>query len=158
MQKLNIVYVYITLTVYVIHPSQNTSPEMATTGGRKHVAGYAVYNTTDLHICICTCWSYFSHWVLCLPVTYSAYVLLHIQAPVSVSVLLGVQTVNDDHTLPLGTLESKHNLIHAMNTEYYTVINGTSVSLCQDQTFHEQLSTVLFHKAFIWTGAWGSGG
>jgi hypothetical protein len=23
--------------------------------------------------------------------------------------------------------------------------------LCQDQTFHEQLSTVLFHKALIWT-------
>jgi len=22
----------------------------------KHVAGYAVYNTINLHICICTCW------------------------------------------------------------------------------------------------------
>ena len=26
----------------------------------KHVAGYAVYNTVNLHICICTCWSYWS--------------------------------------------------------------------------------------------------
>jgi hypothetical protein len=76
-------------------------------------------------------------------------VLLHIQVPVSVSALQGVQTVNDDHTLPLGTLESKHNLLHAMNTERYTVTNGISISLCQDQTFHEQLSTVLFHKALI---------
>jgi len=25
----------------------------------KYVAGYAVYNTIHLHICICTCWSYF---------------------------------------------------------------------------------------------------
>jgi hypothetical protein len=40
----------------------------------------------------------------CLQVTYSAYVLLHIQAPVSVSALQGVQTMSDDHTLPLGTL------------------------------------------------------
>lgn len=70
--------------------------------------------------------------------------LLHIQAPVSVSALQGVQTVNDDHTLPPGTLESKHNLIDAMNTDHYTVINGTSISLYQDQTFHEQLLTVLF--------------
>jgi len=26
----------------------------------KHVGGYAVRNTINLHICICTCWSYFS--------------------------------------------------------------------------------------------------
>jgi len=25
----------------------------------KHVEGYAVHNTTQLHICICTCWLYF---------------------------------------------------------------------------------------------------
>jgi hypothetical protein len=67
---------------------------------------------------------------MCLQLTYSAYVLLHIQAPVSVSALQGVQTVNDDRTLPLVTLESKHNQLHAaMNTEHYTAINGTSVSL-----------------------------
>lgn len=69
--------------------------------------------------------------------------LLHIPAPVSVSVLQGVQTMNDDHTLPPGTLQSKHNPIHAMNTEHYKVISGTSIFLYQDQTILQQLSTVL---------------
>jgi len=89
---------------------------MTTTGAPKHVTGYAVYNTINLHVYISTCMPYFSYQVLCLHVTYSAYVLLHIPAPVSVSVLRGVQTMNDDHTLPPGTLQSKHNPIHAMNT------------------------------------------
>jgi len=26
----------------------------------KHVGGYAGYNTINLHICMCTCWSYIS--------------------------------------------------------------------------------------------------
>jgi hypothetical protein len=88
---------------------------------------------------------------MCLQLTYSAYVLLHIQAPVSVSALQGVQTANDDRTLPLGTLESKHNQLNAMNTERYAATNGTSASFYQDQTFHDQLFTVVFYKALICT-------
>jgi len=31
-------------------------PEDGHNGWPKHVRGYAVYNTINLHICLCTCW------------------------------------------------------------------------------------------------------
>ena len=41
--------------LYVIYPTKNTSLKMATIGGQKHVDGYALYNTINLRIGICTC-------------------------------------------------------------------------------------------------------
>ena len=35
-------------------------PEDGHNSWPKHAAGYAVYNKINLHICICTGWSYFS--------------------------------------------------------------------------------------------------
>jgi len=44
------------LMLFVIHPSKNTSLKMATIGGRNILEAYDVYDVTNLHIFIGTCW------------------------------------------------------------------------------------------------------
>ena len=43
---------------YVTYPSKNTSPKDGHNGWLKHVGGYAVYKTVNVHILIRACWSY----------------------------------------------------------------------------------------------------
>jgi len=45
----------------VQHNVQKTPPEEVHNGWPKYAGGYAVYTTTNLHICLCTCWLWFSH-------------------------------------------------------------------------------------------------
>jgi hypothetical protein len=58
------------LTFYVIY-LQEYLPENGYNKWPKHVAGYTVYNTINLHICICTCW--FIYFRSSLRINISAY-------------------------------------------------------------------------------------
>jgi hypothetical protein len=82
-------------------------------------------------------------------VTHLACVLLHTQVPVCASALQGVQTMSDDHILPLDTLKSSNNPIHE-NTTRYRIMYQTSQPLYLNQAFYYRKFPFFFlHKVLI---------